>query len=447
MRDFLQLSACPAHYLDHGFHTEDSFWLAFALHTPVKTLDFFCPIPTSNEMPGDGASVATSDSDCKSCSSLSGEMGAAAAQPDTEDHKLNKYALQGSKITMGLHDMIHAAGPYGTQKSQEIFIQGLHGQQHISVDLSRDAVKPDCVTITMDIDSMIWVTPQPRFMTTINLHVTDNIVTKLPPMARSNRVTMEILWPQSDADRKQLGPRSEWFTQPVPISHLPHMQFSDCGLQRRYRTHIIFPRLWNELKTKLPHQLMKTFLNEVIIPCFCSCLGPGSDLYTHFTEDGFSQKAQLQTGAFSGITMLLAASKIPHLIQLMREIIQSHPHLSGFGSFFFVTDAHGIKLWTMSDMQGGHNPLEQLQMVVPDLDWPYMGQREVGELVLDVAVSYQPQGAIPLTGLWSLEKFKQSYSLGGCSLPEVHSILGLDGFGTMQARYPPNQGLASGYLL
>lgn len=72
--------------------------------------------------------------------------------------------------------------------------------------------------------------------------------------------------------------------------------------------------------------------------------------------------------------------------------------------------------------------------MLPFLDLEHMMDREHGELILDLGISYHPptdQG--PTIGLWKLAEVNDSYGVMGTTKGKQHHACTLDGYGGRQA--------------
>ncbi|KAF9218411.1 hypothetical protein BS17DRAFT_871358 [Gyrodon lividus] len=121
------------------------------------------------------------------------------------------------------------------------------------------------------------------------------------------------------------------------------------------------------------------------------------------------------------------------IMMTMRWIVQDKPErLTLFGSFFFLVEAKGIKLWTKSSAVQ-KRPLQSLTSEFPALDWDHMTDRRHGELLLDLGITFHPICKEPLVGLWRLEQLKASFGASGFVRGNVHHTCTLGRYGGIQA--------------
>ena len=74
----------------------------------------------------------------------------------------------------------------------------------VKVDLELDRQVPDNgIVISVDLDSLIWVTRNPRFLQAIQVYTSAvPPQNNRPPLAKHNHVYVDLLVPQSDDDRE-----------------------------------------------------------------------------------------------------------------------------------------------------------------------------------------------------------------------------------------------------
>ncbi|KAG1837859.1 hypothetical protein DFJ58DRAFT_734148 [Suillus subalutaceus] len=114
----------------------------------------------------------------------------------------------------------------------EIFLCGRtsfsDGAKYICVDLERDAVDVDerDIEVSVDIDSIIWVTSEFRIKGTIGIYMTPLFQSR-PGIFKHNHTSIDILIPQSEEDSNAPGGRTEWAIQAVQhVGHPPHLHWT-----------------------------------------------------------------------------------------------------------------------------------------------------------------------------------------------------------------------------
>src|ERR1700722_5367905 len=121
----------------------------------------------------------------------------------------------------------------------------------------------------------------------------------------------------------------------------------------------------------------------------------------------------------------------------MIQINRGSDAITLFGSFFFVLEMKGFKLFTKETFEPNHmaftSTLDHLRQEFSALDWTYMMDRQNGELYSDIGISYHPVSSKPLVGLWRLDSLEASYGLAGYAMGEIHHLNTLDGYGALQA--------------
>ena len=124
----------------------------------------------------------------------------AACPADIQGHvNINDVSVYGAAEMLAL-------GGVDSETSFDAFVRGRHRNTHICVDLERDHVPLDSTNIgvSMDIDSLIWVTRQPHFKKSASVFL-GPILDKQAPIKKHNHVYTEILVPQFVEDTGTLG--------------------------------------------------------------------------------------------------------------------------------------------------------------------------------------------------------------------------------------------------
>ncbi|KAF8122103.1 hypothetical protein EV363DRAFT_1301410 [Boletus edulis] len=126
----------------------------------------------------------------------------------------------------------------------------------------------------------------------------------------------------------------------------------------------------------------------------------------------------------------------------MENIIRDDPdRYANYGSFFFVLDCKGIKLWAKTSLlQEDASLTNVLLKNVPALDWPYMVDRENGELLVDLGIGINPSGNQTLVGLWRLDALEASFGAGGFLRGNIHHTCTLGHYGGIQAEMSQERG-------
>jgi hypothetical protein len=345
---------------------------------------------------------------------------------------------------LSCEDMLEMAGVAGSEDSIRAFVCGRTPQNNfIRLQPELDAVhlRLDEVQITLDIDSIIWITHRLHVLGSIKVHVLPYMNRK-PPIPRDNHCSVEILWPQSDLDRSD-GRRSEWFTKSVPLSKLPHIPFAQLGDGTgSFNVYIFFPRMMHQNSstgywaTLIPTEVQNLWITDVLIPAIRQTSVVGIKEYADFSLEEWKWKAVINDKFHSSKTLTFDPLSFLELTDNIREIITGNPRqLDMFGSSFFVVDSRGIKLTTMN-IRGRHpDPMETLKKEVPGLDWTYMASRKNGQLLMDLGISYHPvpRNSQHLVGLWKLNSILASYETAGMKSPDIYNTCTLAGYGGMQS--------------
>ena len=346
---------------------------------------------------------------------------------------------------LGMRDMLSLAGNKNSSSSVSVFVCGKNPLQgnYICLRPERDAqlITTGEVRIALDIDSIIWVTHNLHVLGSLKVNVLPYFGNK-PPIPKNNHCEVEILFPQSEEDQAE-GGRSEWFTKPVPISNIPHIHFAQLGDgSGSINFYVAFPRMMHKSPntghsmTLIPSAVQMVWLTQVLLPAIRAMSPQEIQEYANFTYDEWKWKATINNQLKTSRTLTLDSTTIRKLGPHMRHLVsQSSDLLSMFGSFFFIIDARGIKLDTITVSGRPMDPLVSLYQAIPTLDWEYMMLRENGQLLLDLGISYHPDPVDrkPLIGLWKLNSIYASYAKAGMNKPKEFKTCTMPRHGGLQA--------------
>ncbi|KIM37238.1 hypothetical protein M413DRAFT_13424 [Hebeloma cylindrosporum] len=323
---------------------------------------------------------------------------------------------------------------------------------YIYVDLEVDSVplEPKDLTKACDIDSLIWITRDPRFIGSIGIYDMPVIRNK-PPIWKNNGVMVELLFPQSEDDK--YGSRTQWQAKKFRLSRLPHLAFGVLN-QTTATVEILlfFPRMTHQhphtgrWQNGIPKDVQDFFWDRVLLPAMANIALSVQEPYRTADREHTAFKQKGTTGKNLGQSPPKHAwhtSELTKLIDAMNEIIQSNEALDHFGSFFFVIQVKGSKGLSQVPGEGGNlnsslrGAVDRFRESFPGLDWPYMMKRKNGELICDVGVTIQPKRELgPLVGLWRLDCLDASYGAAGFLAGKMHTLNTFALYGGLQADSP-----------
>ncbi|KIJ59094.1 hypothetical protein HYDPIDRAFT_33540 [Hydnomerulius pinastri MD-312] len=425
-------------FRDYGYRIRPSFNQMFYLCPPVRVVDHILCVglvhkgPTPRGQVGSQVTGNYSLSRAPFLRYMDSERG--------QEVEVNDVAI------MGAAEML-ALGTAGSDTCFNAFVCGRHQGCHIFLDLERDGVHLGIqnVKISVDIDSFIWVTHQLRCHSSsmIAVHQAPLIINKEAPIRKNNHIYLDILIPQSEEDKEQPGGRTEWLSMPFPLSGTPHVRFGTLGYQSSVNVYICFPRMIHkDERTKqrasmVPKVIQDFFWDHVLLPAIeenskCS-LKPY--LASSVKEANFkSRKGVKKADVGAAKSIPLSDDMLCKVQASMKEIIREDPQrFAHFGSFFFVVEGKGIKLWTTSESPKV-SPFQMLQDRFPALDWTRMMDRDYGELYMDIGISFHPNIDQDLVGLWRLEAVEASFGAAGFNLGTIHHACTLGRYGGLQAQ-------------
>jgi hypothetical protein len=413
--------SCWEDFKDYGYRLQPSFALAFNIQEPVLVEEHILPIAPP-------------------LIRLEDTLLQTQRNPVGSKRDGSKPVTVSDSMTMGLEQLLLESGLEGSETSMKAFVTGRnHSGDFIKVDVTRDDVALNLreVLTTIDIDSMIWVTYLLRFRQALKVFVLPHVRTTAL-INHNNHVYVEILCPRSNQDRDEGSTRKEWFSKPFPVSSIPHTHFahisSGAGSLSIY---VMFPRMIHRNRstrrsqTVIPYEVQSMWLSEVVLPAMVHATDRSFRPYVDFTLEEWKWKASKSQSFSNTKTAPILDSQLEKLQNEMRRIVTaSHDALDLFGSFFFVADIRGCKAATHTE-----DPYESLKKEYPSMDWEYAMNRENGQLVLDLGMTFHPapDDKTPLVGLWRYDRMQASYNKTGAHKPKVYTACTLQHYGGMQA--------------
>lgn len=337
-----------------------------------------------------------------------------------------------------------------------MFVQGRlnvfeEERRYIHVNLEQDSVDVSVaeIQISIDIDSIIWVTRRLVCGTSIGIYLTP-IYDGKAGIHKHNHVYLDILIPQSEQDRLTLGRRTEWLSKKFPLVAIPHTTIGQLASSTGHllRVYIFFPRMIH----RSPHngrrmnimskEMLDIFWEEIFLPAI---YGSSTESSAPYYSKSLEEARYKQKGSSRGHkTLPIPNHAFIDIQKRMNDMILEHADdadYSRYGSFFFVVEGKGIKLLT-KDGQGVHvSPELALRNNLSCLDWDYMLDRNHGELIVDVGVSFTPISKQAIIGLWRLDALEESYAAGGFNRGVVHHHSTLYNYGALQAEMPQDRAL------
>jgi hypothetical protein len=334
---------------------------------------------------------------------------------------------------LGMEEMLAMAPTEGSSDSMNVFVKGVmpDGQTLIKFDPARDAypLRLDEYLLSLDIDTIIWVTYKLRVLTEISVHVLPYTGGK-PPIWKNNHAYAEVLMPQSDRD-KDMGGRTEWFSNRKSLSAIPHIHFAKVGQgSGSFNVYVMFPRMMHKnpisgrSATLIPVEIQSLWFTDIVYPAILAGENPSTVSYKDYTLAEWRWKASINE-RFTGKDKLVVVQGgyLTRMQEVMQDIVDSDPEeYDRYGSFFFVMDCRGIK--DSTNIVVGHegDPYEELCRKFPACDWEYMEKRENGQLLMDLGMGFHPNpdDKMPLVFLWDLVRVNESYDTAGMNAGKVH---------------------------
>jgi hypothetical protein len=175
-------------------------------------------------------------------------------------------------ITVGPRQMIRMAKGEGT--NMNIFLKGrAYGRFYLCVDMEKDAahLSSNHIEMSLDIDSLIWITRTPQFQQAVTVFTTP-VIRNHAPISKHNHMYVNLIVPQSEEDQT-MGPRTEWWEKRFRLSQLPHVAFGKIGSGSGMANILLFlPRMAHQSSrsgrwvSQVPYQIQNQLWDHVINP-------------------------------------------------------------------------------------------------------------------------------------------------------------------------------------
>jgi hypothetical protein len=363
-------------------------------------------------------------------------------------------STDGKSLVLSAKSFLDEAGPLsGTKESKRVFLRGKergkgtlqNPAKYLILDLEKDhiPVPTDEIDISVDLDSLIWVTNLENF----KAHIFELCLTpsweQNAGFSTHNFVYVNLVFPPND-EQELRKPKSR-LVQDVRLSRIPHLRLGFCGEgQRRINFYIFFPRMIrknqkNRYATLLPLAVQELWFDNVVIP---SCHKAFEDAagFSEYILSSLAEHRHRCGDKRQKHMVFCDATTIENLMKAIQLSIKGNPDLlSCFGSCFIVADGRGMKLATKQCVPGGASrrsystDFKLVQNMLSDLCWDQMLSRDKGELYLDMGVSFHSRYKDPLVGLWRLPSLRESFDSMGTKKGTVHHLSTLGFYGGIKA--------------
>jgi len=198
--------------------------------------------------------------------------------------------------------MIQLSGDRNSNSLLNTFTCGRHRDGHhicLNMNMELDGIKvaSEDLLVTVDIDSLVWVTRSLQFSTPLAIYL-GPILEEKAPMHKNNHVYVDILVPQSEQDACALGGHTEWMTMSFPLSGVPHTTFGTLSnASGNMHVYICFPRMIHKDEithrhaSRIPKEILDFFWENILLPAICKHADVGSAPYVSLTLDEVRFKA------------------------------------------------------------------------------------------------------------------------------------------------------------
>lgn len=427
-------------YQDHGYRILPRFNESFYRGFPQQTLEHVMQVPIA---------LAHSHDEPSSRS-----------EPSTRRNRRGEIIdLPTDRKDVGLAEMLRMAQGDLTTTNIDVMVRGRDADGHyLRVDLEKDerALPPEQINVSLDIDSMIFVTRKCKVKSAVNV-ITGPTSGRTPPIAKNNHVYAEILRPPVDNEPR--GMDRAWLESKTPLSAIPHVHFARLREgEGAINIYLFLPRMIhrNELTGRrealVPFEIQEQLWSMVILPAMKAsspetalpyvdvsvpermrrAAGPGKMLGNSFKPKGIA----MQPGQFHELQDRMDAA-----LRTSQE-----PTLSRFKSHFFVLETKGVKLSSMTPISKAAELWPKLRTEFAQLDIDYMLDRNNGEFIIDLGFVFQPRQDARLVGLWRLNALEQSAAAGGYKVGTSHTADTFSAYGGLQAEMTVERSLSTHIL-
>jgi len=201
---------------------------------------------------------------------------------------------------------------------------------YVYLDLEKDRVDPQHIYKACDIDSLIWITRKPKFNGCIGIYEMP-VIREKPPIWKNNHIMVELLFPQSEDDKLQGGPRTEWQTKAFRLSTIPHLSFGLIGQSTSsVELVLFFPRMTHRhphlgrWENAIPSHIQNLFWDRVLLPAMKEIRTHVQEPYAPLDREhaAFKQKLSGRKNVGQATAMKpLHSEDLRKLICLMEEIV------------------------------------------------------------------------------------------------------------------------------
>jgi hypothetical protein len=198
------------------------------------------------------------------------------------------------------------------------------GNHYVCVDLLQDAVEPDHLDFSCDIDSMIWVTQTPRFNSPVAVYSLP-VIRDQAPIWKNNHVQVQLLYPQTEDDQMATGGRDEWVTNTHSLSNIPHLLFGMLQGTSVVEILLFFPRMMHRDPhshfriNRIPKGIQDHFWDHVLLPALRATIP--STRAAYLPVDRSHSAFKMGSGKQSS-TVCLDPKDLEKLIKRMKRIVR-----------------------------------------------------------------------------------------------------------------------------
>jgi hypothetical protein len=300
-----QIMLTPAPYTlfkDYGYRLLPCFAQAFDLGRPILVKEHLCPVGLPNPPESITAYVIYA---------RKGRSG--------EDIRISDLLVVGAEKLLDMAD--------GEGDDTVLLTGKTYQGEYVCVDLLQDAVEPEDLVFSCDIDSVIWTTQNPRFKTSVGVYSMP-VIRDRAPIWKNNHVEIELLYPQTEEDKEAIGGQTEWLTSRHSLSTLPNLLFAVLQGSSAVDILLFFPRMMHKDPhghfhvNRIPKGIQDFFWDHVLLPALKTVVPTTRLAYlpADRTHSAFKQGSG-KRGAW-GTSFDLAPEDLEKLVQKMKDIVR-----------------------------------------------------------------------------------------------------------------------------
>ena len=169
------------------------------------------------------------------------------------------------------------------------------------------------------------MTKDPRFVGPVTIYTT-SVIQKTAPIWKDNHINIEVIKPEPEGLQTQ--PRTEWETDLIPLSKIPHILLgSVSNIASSADILLFFPRAIHQdphhgyYANKVPKDVQDFFWDNVLLPALQETSPTTREPYTAASRSHAKFKQGMRKGNQAS-TLIVGPPQIDKLFSKMKEIVR-----------------------------------------------------------------------------------------------------------------------------